>query len=203
MIKLNAQHSLQSIDHMTHIDNLGTILKNGLMSHNNPFQKVDISNQTVNSRRDRIEPVNKKSVHDYVPFYFNARNAMLYSTQQRFDEDVIILGFDPEILNSKNAIFTDGNAACNDTQYYATTNRAKLLNIDWDNVFSDSWYDFNAGCADHELKRQMMAETLIPGKVDAQHISYIFCQSSVMRSYLSRNFDLSGIKVISEPCMFF
>ena len=89
---------LTTVDHMTHIDNLAGILANGLLAHNNDHQQVDISNQAVNSRRSKPEPVYNKSIHDYVPFYFNSKNAMLYRNQKHFTHGLIILGFNKNIL---------------------------------------------------------------------------------------------------------
>lgn len=131
MIKVNDKFTLGTIDHMTHIDNLKGILDNGLMAHNNPYKIKDISNLEVNDRRSKLDPVNHKPIHDYVPFYFNPRNAMLYRNQIKYGEAIIILGFDPSIIQTKNAIFTDCNAACNDTSYFDSIDNLPSLN--WDN----------------------------------------------------------------------
>ena len=70
--------------HITHTANLPGILSKGLLPHNNKAQKVDISNSLVNARRAKKEPIHKHSIHDYVPFYFNVRNAMLFQVQKEF-----------------------------------------------------------------------------------------------------------------------
>jgi len=44
-------HSIEAIYHMTHIDNIDSILDGGLLSHDNSQVSVDISNQEVNARR--------------------------------------------------------------------------------------------------------------------------------------------------------
>ena len=68
--------------HLTHKDNLENILRYGLQSHNlahqNNLIKKDISNKDVNKRRQKRDPIYKKSIHDYVPLYFNPRNPMMY-----------------------------------------------------------------------------------------------------------------------------
>lgn len=48
---------VHTVDHMTHINNLESILANGLLPHGNTKQMVDISNQAVNQRRDSVEPI--------------------------------------------------------------------------------------------------------------------------------------------------
>jgi hypothetical protein len=67
---------------MTHIANLAGILRHSLLAHKNPFQKVDTSNSQVNRRRAVSEPFYVCPIHDYGPFYFNARNAMMYASRQ-------------------------------------------------------------------------------------------------------------------------
>ena len=49
-VNLLKQYHIGSLDHMTHIDNLESILKYGLFAHSNPHKKRDISNMDVNSR---------------------------------------------------------------------------------------------------------------------------------------------------------
>jgi len=109
-LEILKQYHIATIDHMIHIDNLDTILQYGLFSHNNPYKKIDISNKEVNSKRIKIEPIYHKSIHNYVPFYFNPRNAMLYRNQQVFGENIIILGFYNKIICKDNVIFTNSNA---------------------------------------------------------------------------------------------
>ena len=89
LVNILGQYGVSTINHMTHIDNLSSILDNGLISHNNPYCKRDISNQGVNARRERIEPIYNKKIHDYVPFYMNIRNPMLYVVQK--NKEMILL----------------------------------------------------------------------------------------------------------------
>jgi len=48
-------YGFTSLDHMTHIDNLESIFKYGLLAHNNPYKQIDISNTEVNARREGRE----------------------------------------------------------------------------------------------------------------------------------------------------
>ena len=108
---------IATIDHMTHIDNLGSIFKNGLLAHNNPYKKIDISNKEVNDRRNKIEPIYNRNVHDYVPLYFNPRNAMLYRNKMKFDDKIVILAFKNDTILLENSFFTNGNVASDHTLY--------------------------------------------------------------------------------------
>jgi hypothetical protein len=178
--------------HITHIDNLETILKNGLLSHNNPYKKTDISNQDVNSRRNKIEPIYKNNLHNYVPFYFNCRNSMLYKTQKEFGENIIILIFERDIMLKNNVLFTNKGAATNDVKF--TNDIKDLLDndfINWANVKARSWD------LDKNLKQTMMAEMLLLGEIDANEIDVILCQNDsikdIVTNYLTANSNKADV----------
>lgn len=73
------KYGINYLYHMTHIDNLESIFKYGLLSHNEAHRrglvKVDISMQAAQEWR--------KKVHNYVPFYFSPRNTMLYKRDRK------------------------------------------------------------------------------------------------------------------------
>jgi len=193
---------IETIDHMTHITNLETILAYGLQAHSNPYKTTDISNTEVNSRRSVPEPVYNKAIHDYVPFYFNARNAMLYRNQCHFGEDIIILGFEQDIILEENVLFTNNNASSGSASF--TSDASKLLDsefIDWDIVFSRRWV--HSGDRDVTTMQMMMAEILIPEHVESSKIKVIYCQSSTIKDKIEHNFDLKGIKVVVDTNKFF
>ncbi|MCQ8879692.1 DUF4433 domain-containing protein [Pseudoalteromonas shioyasakiensis] len=163
--------------HITHIANLQGILSKGLLNHNNKAQKVDISNGLVNARRAKKEPIYKYSVHDYVPFYFNVKNAMLFQVQKEFGEEVIILSFRKEIIASPKVIFSRGNASSLSTTFTPDINELAFFN--WSKVFSSSWSQ--NGVIDLELKSIMMSECLVYEKVDINNLYCIYCQNVIVQ----------------------
>lgn len=194
------QCNISTIDHMTHIKHLNSILKHGLFSHDNPYKKIDISNQEVNSRRARVEPIFQKSIHEYVPFYFNPRNAMLYRNQHLYGDNIVILGFSNEIVCYDKIIFINANAAANHSLF--TNDITQLLNhefIDFSKVFSDSWNNEH----DNHLKQTMMSEVLVEKHVEAKYIQVIYCQNDKMVNYIKNNYNVENIQVIAEPRKFF
>jgi len=181
---------------MTHINNLDGILAQGLLSHANDYQQVDISNKAVNQRRNKIEPIYSKNIHEYVPFYFNARNAMLYANRGK---DVIILGFNTRIISTKGAVFTDGNASRNDT--YFSNDTDFLMELNWDHVFSQRWCNY--GQSDEHIKSSMMSELLIPDNVSINDLDVVFCRTEEQKNYILATYVLNDIEVIVEPSLFF
>jgi hypothetical protein len=188
--------NLYTVDHMTHVNNLEGILAQGLLAHNNAFQKVDISNQAVNKRRSAAEPVYNKKIHDYVPFYFNPRNAMQYKNK---NQNIIILGFDKNIVATDGAVYTNGNASRSGTHFSNDKNFLKQLN--WKEIFSQSWCNY--GEYDDGLKSRMMSELLIPNNVSIDDLEVIFCKTENMKTYIMKAYDLNGFQIIVEPRLFF
>ncbi|CAK0756599.1 hypothetical protein CCP3SC5AM1_2270006 [Gammaproteobacteria bacterium] len=189
--KLEIEH----VFHMTHIDNLRDILNKGLLPHNNPYKKVDISNIPVNDRRNRIEHIYGKNLHDYVPFYFNPRNAMQYKAIKQFGKNIIILVFDADIITEHGVIITNKNAATDNVIF--TNDIEKLLDgtyLNWKDVYSLTWNNY--GNPDEKLKQTMMAEVLIPEKVYANKIKHICCQADYMKEFIENCYDIENIESV-------
>lgn len=148
---------------MTHKKNIPNILKYGILSHNEAhYRKIvsnDIADNDVNKRRAKI--------HDYVPFYFNPKNPMLYKRKD-IQDDIVILCIDRNVLK-KECIFTDGNAASSSTIFYDDTRYLNKLN--WEIINSRYWGEFSDG------KRIRCAEALIRNKVSQDNILEIYCRN--------------------------
>ena len=186
-------YEFNSLDHMTHIDNLKSIFRYGLLAHDNPYKRIDISNTEVNARRQRRENIYGRKIHDYVPFYFNPRNAMMYRNKEK---DIIILAFSKKLLLQNNVIFTDKNASINDVHFY--NNIENLDAINWDINKSTSWYG-----RPNEVKQIMMAETLVYNKVSVEFLNGIYCKNSNTKMMLMREFGLESKRVAIRPDLFF
>jgi hypothetical protein len=168
-------YGIDSFYHMTHIENLQSILEKGLFPHSNQYQKKDISDLDVNNRRSRLEPIYNKSIHEYVPFYFNPRNAMLY-VRRNIQNEVVILVLRKELILKNKSIFTDGNASCTTTKFY---NKIENLNkLDWTCLNDSNWNEHEDG------RRKRMAEVLVPNYVSVDNIEAIICNNSYTKTYI-------------------
>ena len=188
-------YGFTSLDHMTHIDNLDSIFKYGLRAHNNPYKQKDISNTEVNQRRDRRESVYGRKIHDYVPFYFNPRNAMMYRNR---DEDIVILAFSKKLLLKDDVLFTDRNAATDSVHFYHDVD--DLENIEWNTVKSTSWYDKPRP---EYVKQIMMAEVLVYNEVKIKHLLGVYCKNMSTKNLLMQRYNLKSKQVIVKPNLFF
>jgi hypothetical protein len=160
------KYGIDYIYHMTHYKNIKSILQNGLLAHENDLVLKRIDNHDVNNRRGKIESINNKSIHSYVPFYFNPKNPMLFVNKE-IQHNIVILAFSKHLLTKKKTIFTDGNAAVNRTKFYADLSFLEELN--WDCINAPYWNDFEYG------KSERMAEILINKKVTSKHLQKIIC----------------------------
>lgn len=143
--------------HMSHIDNVASIMKHGIFSHNSAPDYTDISNPKVNSIRKRIDPIHKFPLHEYVPFYFNPRNAMLYEKQAEYAENLIILEARRRICLSHYTIFSERNAATEACRFVYCL--SDLAEFDWKAIYSQSWS--SRGICSIDTKQLMMSECLV------------------------------------------
>jgi len=183
-----------TLDHMTHLKNLDTIFKFGLLNHNNKYKQVDISNQEVNIRRSKIEPIYGKALHEYVPLYFNPRNAMMYRYK---NENIVILAFDLKILHDDNVIFTDKNASASNVNFYK--NIKDIDNLSGYTAFN-SWYNHPF---EYEIKQHMMAEVLIYKKLDISYLRYIYVKNEEFQKIVMNRYNLPKKYIQIKPELFF
>ncbi|WP_066297937.1 type II toxin-antitoxin system toxin DNA ADP-ribosyl transferase DarT [Bacillus sp. FJAT-29937] len=177
--------------HFTHIDNIESIVKHGLLSTNEKerisVEHVDLANEDIQLRRSQMdvpcEPYGK--IHDYVPFYFATVNPMLLGVLNRKNIDqplVVFIAISIEKLLNGNVVFTDASAnTLVHPNFYS--NPEDLDNLKWDLIDSNKW---NRG-TDNELHSRM-AEVLIHKKVPIEWIdSYVvfnnICKKEIKKVY--------------------
>lgn len=193
-------YGIHQLFHMTDLQNLPSILKNGLLSHHQAHAqgivRSDISDPSVQLRRARrVDPINRCFIHDYACLYFNPRNPMLYRRRE-LQNQIVLVGVDASILLGQKVVFTDGNAASNDTCFYQGIEN--LDNLPWRVIWANSWIDFCDG------KRQRCAEVLVPQQVDSQFITRLYCRShSTAQQVLKMLPAGSKITVWHAPELFF
>lgn len=201
-IKILNDLKINAFYHMTHINNLDSIIRNGLYPHNNTYKKTDISNVDVNVRRVRLEPIYHKQIHSYVPFYFNPRNAMLYRNQKKFGNSIVILQFKNSLIDINNSIITNANASADNTLFTSNVNHLNDQNfINLSNVFADSWNNY--GNPNYQIKQTMMAELLIPIVVKNNYIEKIICMDFQMKKFIDSNIYTNGINVVVDREKYF
>lgn len=192
-----SKFGIQSLWHMSHIDNVGSILVNGILSNSNAygrFSPVDISNQDVQSWRARSEPSKGRPIHDYAPTYLSIRNPMLFS-KKHTSSQLCILEIASLVVEQREHVFTDGNAASRDTRFYDKA--SDLDKLPWDVLNAEYWSDFDDG------KRKKCAEVLIYPGIDKKYIKAVHCSNFTAKRIVEKNAPSSSVPVKVSPQLFF
>ncbi len=177
--------------HFTHIKNLDSILKNGLISTNKKNKlslgHTNVANQEIQNRRNDMDvtcsPYGK--VHDYVPFYFTRTNPMLLSLtlSKNVDQPFIVFFAIPmEKLEAYSAVFTDASANTdNPPNFY--NDPKDLEKLDWNIIDSKKW-----GTVDSDARHRKMAEALVLDSVPIDWIDTIIVWNEEMKRRITTTF---------------
>ena len=160
------------------------------------FGPVDISDRNVNERRQRVEPVFGRAIHEYVPLYFRAKNPMLYRRRE-LQRDLAVLYITLTVVDEPNVLFTDGNAASRQTKFYDDFD--KLSELDLQVLNDDRWDHHENG------KRRRCAEVLVPNAIQFENVSRIVVQNEIADQKVGKALAESGTicERRVEPSYFF
>ena len=171
-------YKINYLYHITHIDNLSSIFKRGLLSHRRAHGELlvteDIANQEVIRIRERTRiPLSGRMIVDYVPLFFTPRNPMMY-VKKDIHDDIAVLCLDRNLLSQskEGVIFTDGNAADNETAFF---NDLRFIDrLDWICIRDGGKPIHLYGQqAFEEWKRKRAAEVLVPDWISFSHVQSI------------------------------
>lgn len=167
---------LKELYYITHINNLPSILKRGILSHELvEAQKVEFTriydDEIVAKRRDRKTP-DGRSLWSFANIYFQARNPMLYRVVcEKSPDEIVILGVQMSILNKPDIFISTGNAAHSLSDILVASEGRKVLSQIEKNTAKEYWTDESGS------KRKIMAECLVPGVIPPQLITGVYVAS--------------------------
>lgn len=189
---VSENHKWRYIFHFTDMENLDSIIKNGLLCTNEKekigIKHKNIANMTIQERRAIMDvPVGPGGkVHDYVPFYFSSINPMLLKklNEKNVDQQFIIyLCVKIQRLEENDAVFTDASANTSvSPNFYDDTNN--LDQLDWEAIDRKSW-----GVTSDEDRHKKMAEALIHNKIEIGDIDTIIVYNDWARKKVLKAFE--------------
>lgn len=160
------------IYHITHIDNIPLILKEGgLWSDaqriSRGLMSTNIAHSALKERRlaTQLPLVAGDTLGAYVPFYFCNRSPMLYSIHTESVAEYVggqqqivylVSSVEQVFRHTANWCFTDGHGVEAFTQFY--TNKNDFNKIDWTVIDHWSWKNTQE---DNDRKRRKQAEFLV------------------------------------------
>lgn len=191
---------IQELHYITHIGNLPSICKYGILSHKQAggLTHVSVASPDVQERRAKKIIPGGLPLHAYVNLYFDARNPMMYVLQAKH-ADLCILQIDPAVMNLPGAIVSDRNASSGYARFFPCPEGLKHLDAGM--VFATSWTHPNNQFEEWEHKSIKCAEVLAPDKVVPKYLSgaYVSCNEA-LNSFQKTNVSVSATV---KPYLFF
>ena len=194
--------SVRYLFYITHIDNVASIVRRGLLSHAEierqqiPFTRI-YDDSIVSRRKEKCTPEGR-SLWDYANLYFQARNPMMYRViHEKKKEALAVVAVRPAIMETGGVIIADGNAANAPTQFFDLVEGMKVVSANWKTI-QNEWWSREDGS-----KRRIMAECLVPGQVGPEYIEAVHVPNSEAKKRLDRELRGTRLAVIPESRMFF
>jgi len=191
---------IKNFFYITHIANLHSILKEGILSHTLIEEKKikiqKVYNKKIVEKRRQIKTPDNNNLWYFANLYFQARNPMLYKvTQEKNKNDIIVLCVNKKVLDYQGTFVSTGNAASHLSEILpANTGYEKISKADIERV----WWKEEDGS-----KRTIMAECLVPQQVKAEYIHTIYTASRETTEKVKKLIRPSKIEIVYEPSIFF
>lgn len=173
---------LDELHNICHVNNLASILQNGILSHERvkKLSHTSVAMPEIQDRRAKVVVPNaNRKLHSYANLYFYARNKMMFKINSSH-QDLCVIRVDKQILKDQRAVIADQNASSNYVRF--APGRDGLRLIDKNTVFARSWKHPNDQIAEWRHGAAMCAELLIPDCVPAIHIKgvYVSCEGTAV-----------------------
>ena len=193
--------------YLTHVDNLKSILKNGILSRNQIKDENSLwvklklakgiksihAEDIVQKRRNK--KFKNRSLWDYANLYFQARNPMLYRVIRKFEaKNIIVLQVNSNVIKSSNIGITDGNAASDHTQFF-TDIKQGLTALTQEQFNKDYWTESD------DARRKIMAELLVYDRISPDKIIGIYVSNEEVATKIRK--EMGPLNIISDNKMFF
>lgn len=198
---------IKELHYITHLDNIPSILRRGILSHRAaqriPHETVWEWNKPALARRANRVISDKRHLDQYANLYFCARNAMLYAIVRQKGvpcEEIAILQVAPAVLDLPGVVITERDATTDvyERQHATVNGLPKLVA---GKIYADSW-NHHDPYEKGKRRQQMMAEVLIPDLVPFEHISGAYVISQTVAHNLS-NFAPAPKNITVLPYIFF
>jgi hypothetical protein len=170
--------NLTELHYITPIANVPSIMQHGVLCKNkaNTLNPASIAMPAIqNLRANKVVP-GGLAIHDYANLYFCARNPMMYK-RASMHAQICILRIDTSVLDLKNVVVTDANAASKYTAFFPSPSGLAKVDESW--VFADDWTDGDQ-ITQWRKAAAKCAEVLVPHVVQPDKITgaYVSCAES-------------------------
>lgn len=188
--------------YITHVDNVPSILKYGILSHeriiSDDIQYEPIYDKGIVEKRQHIETPEGKPLWHYANLYFQARNPMLYRVMHEKDiNSIAVVAVGPEILDKLDIFITTGNAAHSQSEILSSGEGRKRLRSIVKDTNIKFWKEQDGS------KRRIMSECLVPNKVEPDLIHTVYVPTKTTKDGIIKGLPYIEIPIVIQPDMFF
>jgi hypothetical protein len=192
-------NDIKQLYYITDIVNLPSILRRGILSHNQAakIKHKSIAEEGVQARRENKKiPGTHSHLHDYANLYFDAHNPML-SARRHLNNSICILIISKDVLELDEIIITDQNAsrAC---RFMTLDDGLPLL--DKEEVFAQFWINRYDPMEEYRLKGIKCSEVLVPVRVGVSLITGAYVANATALRLFQQ---VSSLTVEIRPDIFF
>jgi len=202
---LMKKRAIKGLYYITHLDNLPSILRHGILSHHQiealeiPYTAI-YDPSIVSGRKERLTPDNK-NLWEYANVYFQPRNPMLYRVLNESNRrEVVVLGVSPQVLEIPGSFIAAGNAASYLTPIFLAEKGIQIITGELRNIIQNDWW-----AAEDGSKRKIMAECLVPKSIPPDLIHSVYVSNHQVSQAVRTLVESAGLRVevVPEPHMFF
>ena len=186
-----AELNIRWLYYLAHIDNLSLLLERGILSQKirseENIQYTQIADSNIVGRRRYKQTPDGKSLWDYANLFFQPRNPMLFRViDEKGTQNLVVFRIANTVFREPGIFIADGIAANYQTKFYRLSESLEMFQTHQEITQSASWISWNH---DPDLRRKLMAECLVPNRVDPKHIQQFIVADQVVansiRGYLS------------------
>lgn len=173
---------IKELHYIAHIDNIKSILQQGILCHNKAkrMDHISVADSKIQERRSKVVIPPRYRLHDYVNLYFNARNPMMRKIVAKHNyKELLVLKIDVAILDEANVIITDKNASSDYVHFYDDVNEG-IDKLKRERVYAKYWTDPDP-IEEFRKRSEICAEVLVPNLVRPEFIigCYVSCQEAL------------------------
>ena len=198
----------ENLYYITHIDNLSSIIKRGILSHErievenaqriSMFKKKKDKEENIKRKGGVVPEICRKNLLSYANLFFQPRNPMMYrAVFENGKERLAVLEIANTVLEEPGVIITDGDATNETTQFYLPSEKTKILQQQWTAIKSEWWKECDGS------KRKIMAECLVPDRVKPEYIRSVIVADDGTKNWVPGLVDNFQLSVIHQPHLFF
>jgi hypothetical protein len=164
------REELQELHFITAIENLPSIVEQGILSHVRAagLPHCSIAMQTMQDRRAQVVVPRGRRLHEYANLYICGRNPMLYL---RRHQPVCVLAVSTAVLDVPGVIVTDENAGGDYVSFHPAPQG--LCYVDRESTFAEYWTHPNP-IEYYRRKAAKFAEVLVPDQVGPEHLLHVY-----------------------------